>query len=576
MKSKIKPLILLMSLFFGYACLEDRASGKQYLVIRNGNVITMESDTIIPNQIIVIQDRFIKSIGPEKEITIPKGAHIIDAQGKFIIPGLSDMHMHIDHPDILKLNLAYGITTVMNYRGLQEHLIYREKAANNEFFSPSIYTTGDYMEGYPATMPGFLSFDNADEARQSVRDQKEKGYDFIKVYRNLDTVLHQAICDEATKNELTVVGHLSPEISLKQSLAAGQKVIAHAEELMYYFNNENDTTKIEDLVNLLKEYQVTYTPNLTIFRSLFLQVENIDSLNNQDYLKYLQPALFQSWRLEYNYNHYRGIRWAKFMRDRFGFLQEVTKNIQEADIPILTSTDAPTSGAFPGIAVHNELTEFVEIGFTPYQALRTATVEPGKFMKNHIKDAENFGIIKEGYRADLLLLETNPLENIKNTRSIAAVVKNGTYYSGDAIAKELEKLNQIYEEVDQIVRSIEKEISDEKIDSAWEIYSKAKSKFPDQLFLGYYTMWYEGYKFLYEDRALTENMERAELALKFYQMYLNDYPEMHGSHYLIGMAHKAKKDTLNATKSFEESLKLHPYNPYSRLQLNKLKDKIEE
>ncbi len=564
-------------LIFSFSCKNtDQNKPPQTLVLKNVQVISMVSDQVELNQCVVIKGKYIMYVGSCDDAEYPKNAEVLDAKGKYLIPGLCDMHMHIDHPDVLKVNLAYGVTTVMNYRGLPEHLILRQRAEQNEIFSPHIYTTGDYMEGYPATVPGFLSFDNADEARLAVREQKEKGYDFIKVYRNLDTIMHQVICDEAAKNDLTVVGHLSPDISLEQSLAAGQKVIAHTEELMYHFNNENDTTQITELIQLLKKYQATYTPNLTIFRSLFLQVENLDSINQQDYLKYLQPAIFQSWRRRYNYNHFRGMMWAKFMRARFNFLRAVTQQIKAADIPILTSTDAPTSGAFPGIAVHNELREFVEIGFTPYEALKTATVAPGEFIKQYVKDADHFGQVKAGYRADLLLLDANPLENIENTRSISSVIKNGVYYSRDSTDKVLNHLQHLYEDVDQIVRAIETEISNENIDAAKRLLTEAKNKYPEQTFMGYYTMWYAGYRFLYDDRALTENPEQADLALKFYQLYLSEYPKMHGSHYLVGMAYKAKKDTLNAIKAFETSLSFHPFNPYARNQLKQLKREVEE
>ena len=543
---------------------------KEVWVLKDVHLISMESDQVVPGQTIVIVDDLIHDVGPSDMIDIPEDATIIDGKGKFLIPGFCDMHMHIDHPDVLSVFLSYGVTTVMNYRGLEEHLVLREKAAQNQIFSPNIYTTGDYMEGYPATMPGFLSFDNPNDARQSVISQKEKGYDFIKVYRNLDSTLHNAICDEAAKNNLTVVGHLSPDISLEQSLDAGQKVIAHTEELMYFFNNENDTSKIDDLVDLLNQYEITYTPNLNIFRSLFLQVENLDSINNLEQLKYLQPALFQSWRKEFNYNNPRGEDWAKFMRARFEFLQLVTQKIKEAGIQILASTDAPTSGAFPGISLHDELKELVEIGFTPYEALRTATVEPGIFIQKNVRGARQFGMIKNGYRADFLLLDENPLEKIENTRTIAGVSRNGLFYSKDSLVQRLNRLESVYQEVDSFVRSIENAIFEENIQTATEQYAQAKAKFPDQTFLGYYTMWYAGYRFLYQNRKLTENEKKADSAVKFYQIYLNEYPDLHGSHYVLGMAYKAKKDTLKSINSFENSLKLHSFNPYAKRQLESL------
>jgi len=569
---KTRSLLILILVLLFSSCSDSKSIEQDdVLVLDNINLISMESDQVQSGQSIVIKNNIIEYVGSKEDVQYPKNAKVIDGQGKFVIPGLSDMHMHIDHPDILKVNLAYGVTTVMNYRGLSEHLILREKAAKNEIFSPNIYTTGDYMEGYPATVPGFLSFDNADDARKSVKNQKEKGYDFIKVYRNLDTLMHQAICEEAAKNNLTVVGHLSPNISLQQSLEAGQKVISHTEELMYYFENENDTSRIDDLIELLKQHDISYTPNLSIFRSLPLQVQNLDSINSQTHLKYLQPAIFQSWRKEFNYNHTRGEEWANFMWARFAFLQEVTRKIKDAGIQILSSSDAPTAGAFPGIAVHDELKEFVELGFTPYEALKTATIEPGIFIKKYIEDSDNFGLIKEGYRADLLLLDHNPIENIENTRTILGVIKNGEWYPKDSLEKEMDNLYNVYKDVSPIVKSIEKEIENENVDLAYEIYTQGRSQHNDQLFLGYYTMWYAGYRFLYENRKLTDDPNRAENAIRFYKMYLDQYPELHGSHYLLGIAYKAKKDTVNAVKAFEESLKLHPYNPYALNQLEKLK-----
>ena len=560
---------LLMAFLFS-ACQESQSIAAKKIIIENANVITMESDEIHSNYSIVIQDGVIEYVGPPDEIKYSKNARVIDATGQYIIPGLCDMHMHIDHPDILKVNLAFGVTTVMNYRGLPEHLMLREQAKKGEIFSPQIFTTGDYMEGYPATMPGFLSFADTVAARQAVIRQKNDGYDFIKVYRNLDSIMHQVICDEADKNGLTVVGHLSPDISLEQSLSAGQKVISHTEELMYFFNNENDTSRIDDLIEILRIHDISYTPNLTIFRSLPLQVEKLDSINSQEEIKYLQPALFQSWRKEFNYNHRRGEEWAKFMWDRFQFLQKVTKKIQEAGIPVLASTDAPTSGAFPGLAVHNELEELVQIGFTPFEALKSATVTPGEFINKHVNQSSRFGLIKEGYQADLILLNDNPLKQIKNTKSISGLVRNGAYFAQSDLDAELTILENIYLEIDSIVRSIEAALSDENVELAAEIYEEGKATYPDQNFLGYYTMWYEGYRYLYQNRSLTQDAERANKAVQFYKMYLKDYPNMHGSHYILGIAHKANLDTLNALASFEESMRIHPDNPYAQNQIDDL------
>lgn len=560
---------ILLSLILIISCSEKSDSG---LAITNANIISMETGEVEPNQTLLIQGNVITTIGDHDKVRIPSHYQIIDAAGKFLIPGLSDMHMHIDHPDVLKVHLAFGITTVMNYRGLPEHLDLRSKSKLNQIFSPIIYTTGDYMEGYPATFSGFLSFDNVEDAIVSVGQQKEAGYDFIKIYRNLDSLMLKGIGEAAEKHNMTIVGHLSPDISAEHSFELGQKVVAHAEEVMYFFDNENKTEKIGELVSLFKKYDVTFTPNLTIFKSIIDQAERIDSVNSQESVELVHPSVFQSWREENNYNHRRGSskEWVNFMKKRNVFLREVTKQMNEAGVPILASTDAPTSGVVPGISVHHELRELVSIGLTPLEALRSATSSAGDFINQYLQEKVRFGRIKTGYRADILILDKNPLLDIKNTRQIHGVVKNGAWYGKNTLNRQMEDLATHYQSIDASVRNIERQVYREDIDEATRIYEEAKKEHPSDLFLGYYVMGYGGFRFLYQNQELTNDPIRAQKAIDHYKLYVNDYPEMHGSYYLLGMAYKAKKDTLNAIKYFEQSLKIHPFNPYARRQMNDL------
>ena len=564
-------LALVVLALLGISCFSNQTISPPSIAITNVNVIPMQMEEVLYDQTIVITGNMITAVGSSSKITIPEEAIIIDGKDKFLLPGLCDMHIHIDHSDILKVNLAYGVTTVMNYRGLPEHLILKEQSKANQILSPNIYNTGDYMEGYPATFPGFLSFDNNEEAKISVHEQKKAGYDFIKVYRNLDTLMHLAICQAAKENKLTVVGHLSPDIDIEQSFKAGQKVVAHAEEVMYFFNNENKIEQIDELIQLFKKYDVTYTPNLALFESIINQVENLDSITSLSHMQYLHPALFQSWRKENNYNYRRGAKkWTFFMKERNAFLREVTRRMQEGGVNILASTDAPTVAAFPGLAVHEELEAMTEVGFTPYQALRTATVSPGEFISKHTTDTVPFGTIEIGSRADLILLDKNPLTDISNTKSILGVIKNGGWYPQSHLQSELDTLAAHYKKIENAVRSIETAVYDDDISTASKIYYETKASYPSDMYLGYYVMGYGGYRFLYQNRSITTDSIQAQKAIDFYTMYANDYPNMHGSHYLLGLAYLAKRDTTNAIKRFEQSMELHPYNPYAKNRLEQL------
>ena len=548
--------------------------GDQYLLIDQVNVITMNDPELITNGQVLMRDGIIQELGTN--IKIPKNTRVIHGQGRYLIPGFNDMHMHIDHADVLLVNLAYGVTSVMNYRGLAEHLVLKEQSLRDSVLSPFIYNTGDYMEGYPATFPGFLSFDDTTDAKNAVRAQKEAGYDFIKVYRNLDSAMHRVICRTAKEEGLIVVGHLSPDIAVEQSLRNGQKVIAHTEELMYFFNYLNDSSRIDELTELLKDYGAIYTPNLGIFRSIITQVRNIDSLNDQTYIKYLHPALFQSWRKENNYNHSRGLEFADFMEERFGFLRYVTKALWDSGIPMYTSTDAPTAGAFPGLAVHQELQEFVEIGLTPYQALTTATRLPGEFILEHTADTIPSGMIKAGYRANLVLVDENPLEDISHTQGIQMVIKNGVPYSKKYLDSRLETIAANYQQVDQQVRHIEKLISEDSIEAAHQQFFKYQAMDTSQLLVGYYTTGFAGYRYLYDNRSFTKDPEQASKAVKLYQIYAQSFPDLHGSYYFLGLAHQLKGDTLAAQKNYKRSLDLHPGNPYVKRRLNEMGVSVSE
>ncbi|MEO0341712.1 MAG: hypothetical protein AAF242_21215, partial [Bacteroidota bacterium] len=171
--------------------------------------------------------------------------------------------------------------------------------------------------------------------------------------------------------------------------------------------------------------------------------------------------------------------------------------------------------------------------------------------------------IKAGYRADLLLLDENPIEDISNTTSIAGVIKNGQWFTNDEMQIELNKLSAHYEKLAPIVLKIENLVSQGEVKAAYEIHDKAKQSYPTDPFLGYYVMGYRGYQFLYQNRRLTTDSLQAEKAALFYEMYARDYPDMHGSYYFQGLSAKAQKDTSKAIGYFNKSLSLHPSNPYA-------------
>jgi imidazolonepropionase-like amidohydrolase len=352
----------------------------------------------------------ITSVGPSDRVSIPAGAHVVDGSGKFLIPGLWDMHGHLTDAteDAFPLLIMNGVTGVRDMGGdLAQIDRWRSEIEKGTRVGPHIIRAGPFVDGPKEGVTNRLTVRTPEEARQAVRDLKAKGVDFIKVHNALPPDAFFALMDEARKEHIPVAVHLPRGVSSAEASDAGVASLEHVETMSESALWQKGATAktVEQAVDETlgpagqKLFQIFvkngtwYVPTLVAYERGFVLWSNDPES--------LKP------RLDI---HEKNI--------------EIVRMMHKAGVPIMAGSDFSDWAMVPGIDLHNELALLVESGFTPLEALQTATLNPAKFLGK----TDTYGTIQVGRAADLVLLDMNPLEDISHTRKINAVVRGGKFY----------------------------------------------------------------------------------------------------------------------------------------------------
>ena len=434
----------------------DTSAGRP-LAFVNVTVIPMAGDGVLKDQTVVIEGEKVTRIGPTASISIPPNALRIDGRGKYLLPGLVDFHVHLRDPAELLSYLAHGVTAVVHLSGpmgnVPDIAALRRKIAAGELEGSNVYTTGRILDGNPPINPGVsTAISTPEEARLAVEEQYRAGVDFIKVYNNLPSDLLRAVVKAADQRGLAVIGHIPrrdgrPQ-ALQTALTAGLDVIAHSEEFFFtYFYGDADSllarnlppqpdrSKIPSVVRMVRESRTAVIPNLSFVAMTRRQLDNLDEVLSDPEARYLPPNVIAMWRAQNPTRRKDLESFSLRERAKHAFLKELIPALQAGGVLLLLGTDSSAPGMFPGKSAHLELRELVEAGLTPSQALATGTRNAGQFIKGHVRGAESFGTVSVGERADLLLLEANPLSDISNISQIAGVTVRGHWLSKAALEK---------------------------------------------------------------------------------------------------------------------------------------------
>jgi imidazolonepropionase-like amidohydrolase len=454
----------------------------QILAFTHVTVIDATGAPPQPDATVIIRGTTILAVGPSATTPIPKRANVVNAAGKFLIPGLADMHIHLTgsgEPEgsrqfILPLLIANGVTTVRDMGGYLDGLKkLRQEIESGKRLGPQIYFTGPYLDGNPPSFQPSIVVQNAAEAQTAVHQLKADGVDFIKVQSRLQPPAYFAIAVAAQKEGIRFVGHVPDSISPFAASDAGQSSIEHLTGILLACSSRE---------NELRQQQVPApptgeTPAQEVVRQRKWQQEVLDSYSqekadslfskfvadqtwqvptfpllldlayltpdkahaNDSRLKYIPGNVKAIWRQ--GNNNILANRTAADFAQRAELVkrsQAAVRDMNAAGVRILAGTDSVAPNVFPGFALHESIADLVEAGLTPMQALQAASSGPAEFLDVTAQQ----GTITPGKRADLLLLDANPLDDIHNTQKIRAVIANGKLLDRtalDAILKNAEQ-----------------------------------------------------------------------------------------------------------------------------------------
>lgn len=380
-------------------------------VFVNVNVVTMQDDQVLRDHVVVVDGAKIVAVAPKGQLAIPAGATVIDGEGGLLVPGLIDVHTHVQFPGDLSLYLANGVTTVANLGGDWTHLALRKNAS-----APRVVTCG----------PSISGVHDVAAAVKLVNEQADAGYDCIKPYDDLSAEALQAMVDTARKRGLVSIGHIPRNLTWQQVLAIAPDAIAHAEEFLYSPVDEGDDARI---VEGMKNRNISLATTLVTYDAIGRQVADYDAMWDMPGVQYVAPVERREWQRPRN--HYlKNIAAARVpnLRRLLGFQRGLVKQLRDGGVRILLGTDAGGPAfVVPGFSAIDELRQLVASGLTPYQALRAATSDSAAFLRI---DA---GTIEPGKSADLLLLRGNPLTNIDNIALRAGVMTRGRWLDQKAL-----------------------------------------------------------------------------------------------------------------------------------------------
>lgn len=409
--------------------LSEKLKPKRYH-ISNVNVLSMNDSLIRPNQHVFVRDGIIESI--DTNSSKREGYEIIDGTGKYLMPGLADMHVHLfdKHPmknTWMLLLVLNGVTTIRDMGGESAKLGLRDQISRSEIFGPTIYQAGPIIDGAKDKHGLYAFAITVEQGRQLVNEHKNHGYDFIKVYDGLRKDVYEAILDEALKTGLPVAGHLPRSGTIADATNGGHTCIEH---LTGYFQWKKFDVELGDVETLAQQTANSAMWNCPTLYNHFLNTTKtgVESVLNDDKLTKLLPiGLVSSWKKRYSTQPKEVIEMVDLQGDNtYRKIESVVTALHLRNANLVAGTDSGNLPFLvPGYSLHQELKRLQRSGMSHYDVLKAATVNAGSLASKE----RNFGTIAVGKRADLLLLNENPLESLDNLEKRAAIFLHGIWIS---------------------------------------------------------------------------------------------------------------------------------------------------
>jgi imidazolonepropionase-like amidohydrolase len=446
-------LIILLLTVSTVAFSQPVDSQTQEIVLLMVDVIPMDNERVLTDQTVVIRDGKIAAMGPK--VKYNKKALVVNADGKYLIPGLAEMHAHVPPNDdlesmkeVVRLFALNGITTIRGMLGHPKHLELRAMINKGEVLGPHLFTTGPSFNG--------SSVKTAADAEKLVREQKAAGYDFLKLHPGLTMETFPAIVSTAKEVGIPFVGHVSFKVGIWRAIEADYSSIDHLDGFVegmvpgienmteqqtglfgLYIADRADESQMPKLMKGLKDHKIWVVPTQSLAERWFSPDFTAERFLSEGGTRYMNKTTVNQW-VENKKNLMANTQYDRAKVEALiNLRRRLIKACQDNGVGLLLGCDAPQVFNVPGFSTHSELQYMVAAGLTPYQSLKTGTVNVAAYLNR--KDA---GVIKEGAVADLVLLGGNPLANIKETEKVEGVFLNGKWLSKEYIDGELKKLEK--------------------------------------------------------------------------------------------------------------------------------------
>jgi imidazolonepropionase-like amidohydrolase len=413
----------------------------------NVNVVPMSSDVVIKQQTVVVDHGLIKAMGPVDNVPIPRGSTVIDGTDRYLIPGLAEMHAHV--PDVtsseldryFSLYVANGVTTIRGMLGRPSHLGLRQGLNDGDVFGPRLVTSGPSLNG--------RSVSGASHARELVKEQNAAGYDFIKVHPGLSSAEFEALAETANSLGMPFAGHVPVAVGVRRALELNMATIDHLDGYFAallpvssvgsggyggFFDvllaDELDSDRIVDIARATAAAGTWNVPTEVLIEQ-YVNATPVAELRNRPEMRYMPRETVQRW----SDSKVEAIAENGFDPGVAALAIQIRRRLilelQRAGARLLLGSDSPQVFNVPGFATHRELDALVDAGLTPYEALSSGTAAVADFL------GSNAGIVAVGREADLVLLNANPLTDIRNSRRIHGVMLRGVWHSAAALERRI-------------------------------------------------------------------------------------------------------------------------------------------
>ena len=392
------------------------------VVIENVTIVPMNRDGTVPGQTVIVRGDKIAAIAPSKDVDAKAAATRVDGKGKWLMPGLADMHIHTWNENDLTMFVVAGVTTVRNMYGSDQHLAWKKDIAAGKRFGPTLFTGSPILDGDPPVWPGSIVMTKPDDVDNIVAGLKTQGYDFLKPYARLEKPVYDALVAAGKKHGLTLQGHVPRAIDLQHALASGQKSIEHLDGWLEALAPKDtganvpywkrlaalvasaDETKVPALANETKKAG-TWNCATLIVMSRLAALEDVPALEKQvKWLSYIAPEVRATWNPKADFrmssadaSDYAAMRAANKLR------ANIVRTLATSGAPLIVGTDTGNPYVVAGESMHDEIELMVAAGAPRARVLRAATADAATFL------GDTAGIVAVGARADLVLVGVDPL-----------------------------------------------------------------------------------------------------------------------------------------------------------------------